>query len=296
MKLNDKITESFNIKSKDIDKRDVLEILNIFNAEDKTVVEAVGDCLDIINDIVNIVIESLNNNGRLFYIGAGTSGRLGVLDAAECVPTFSVDSELIQGIIAGGERAMFQSIENAEDETKEITNIIKDKSIDSKDIIIGISCSGEAPFVLEFLKQSHQKNASTALITFNNIENLKYVDNILRVFVGPEIISGSTRMKSGTATKMILNMISTTTMIKLNKTYGNFMVDLKIMNKKLLDRGVYIIQSLTNLNQNEAKQLLTKSNGKVKNAIIMSELDVTYLESEELLQKNKGSLRNIIEK
>ena len=296
MKLDKKITESSNIKSKDIDKKSILEILNIFNSEDETVVKAVKNSLNKIHDIINLTINSLNNDGRLFYVGAGTSGRLGVLDAAECMPTFSVNSELVQGIIAGGEEAMFKSIENAEDKTSEISSIITDKSISSRDMVIGISCSGGAPFVLEFLNQSKQNGASTALITFNDIEDLLYVDHILKVFVGPEIISGSTRMKSGTATKMILNMISTTAMIKLNKTYGNFMVDLKIMNKKLLDRGIYIIQSLTQLDRNEAKSLLNQSNGKVKNAIIMHELDVTYLESEKLLKRSNGSLRDLIEK
>ena len=296
MKLDKKITESSNIKSKDIDKKSILEILNIFNSEDEIVVKAVKNSLNEIHDIIDLTINSLSNDGRLFYVGAGTSGRLGVLDAAECVPTFSINSELIQGIIAGGEEAMFKSIENAEDKTSEISSIITDKSISSRDMVIGISCSGGAPFVLEFLNQSKQNGASTALITFNDIEDLLYVDHILKVFVGPEIISGSTRMKSGTATKMILNMISTTVMIKLNKTYGNFMVDLKIMNKKLLDRGIYIIQSLTQLDRKEAQSLLNQSNGKVKNAIIMHELDVTYLESEKLLKRNNGSLRDLIEK
>ena len=296
MKLNDKITESLNNKSKDIDKKSILEILSIFNSEDETVVNAVKESIDGINDIIISTINSINNNGRLFYVGAGTSGRLGVLDAAECAPTFSVSNELVQGIIAGGKNAMFKSIENAEDRTDDISSIIKNKSINSNDIVIGISCSGEAPFVLEFLKQSNSIGASTGLITFNNIEELTYIDHILRVFVGPEIISGSTRMKSGTATKMILNMISTITMIKLNKTYGNFMIDLKIMNDKLFSRGLLIIQSLTNLNEEESKALLKKANNKVKNAIIMYELDVTYIESEGLLKKSNGSIRNLIDK
>jgi len=296
MKLDKKITESSNIKSDDIDKKSILEILNIFNDEDELVTKAIQDSIDGISDIISLTINSLSNDGRLFYVGAGTSGRLGVLDAAECVPTFSVSSDLVQGIIAGGNDAMFKSIENAEDETDTVSNIVTDRAVSSKDVVIGISCSGEAAFVLEFLKQSKAIGASTALITFNDIEILSYVDNILRVFVGPEIISGSTRMKSGTATKMILNMISTTTMIKLNKTYGNFMVDLKIMNKKLMDRGIYIIQSLTNLSFEESKNLLESSNRQVKNAIIMHELGVTYIESEKLLKKSKGSLRKLIEK
>jgi N-acetylmuramic acid 6-phosphate etherase len=295
MKLDQKITEASNIKSKDLDKKSILDILNIFNAEDEIVVKAVKDSINGINKIITLAISTLKNNGRLFYVGAGTSGRLGILDASECVPTFSVNSDLFQGVIAGGEQAMFKSIENAEDDITEIRDIISDKSITSNDIVIGISCSGDAPFVLEFLNQSDQLGASTALITFNDIEDLTFVDTILRVFVGPEIISGSTRMKSGTATKIILNMISTTTMIKLNKTYGNFMVDLKIMNKKLLNRGIHIVQSLTQLDREQSEALLERADRKIKNAIIMHKLDTTYEESEELLKKSNGSLRAIIE-
>ena len=295
MEINKKLTESSNIKSKDIDKKDISEILNIFSSEDKLVVKAVNKCLDNIKDIIDLVIISLKDNGRLFYIGAGTSGRLGVLDAAECKPTFSIEDELVQGIIAGGEKAMFESIENAEDQTDDISDIITDKSIGSNDIVIGISCSGNAPFVLEFLNQSKIKKSKTVLITFNDIKNIKYVDKILRVIVGAEIISGSTRMKSGTATKMILNMISTVAMIKLNKTYGNFMVDLKIMNNKLLKRGIHIIKSITNLNTNQAQDILKESKGKVKNAIAMHKIGVSYLESEKLLEEYNGSLRDLLE-
>ena len=296
MESDKKITESSNIKSRDIDKKSISEMLNIFSSEDITVVKAVKDSLNDINKIIQLTICCLKNNGRLFYIGAGTSGRLGILDAAECMPTYSVDNELVQGIIAGGEEAMFKSIENAEDKVDDVFNIIKDKSINSRDMVIGISCSGTAPFVLEFLNQSKQIGSTTAFITFNNINKLEYVDKILKVFVGPEIISGSTRMKSGTATKMILNMISTITMIKLNKTYGNFMVDLKIMNKKLLDRGIHIIQSINQINRDEAETLLKKSKGKVKNAIIMYKLKMNYLESEKLLKEYDGSLREILKK
>ena len=296
MKSDNKITESSNIRSLDIDKKSTAEMLNIFNSEDLIAVKAIESSLDDINQIIQLTISCLKNNGRLFYVGAGTSGRLGVLDAAECKPTFSVEDELVQGIIAGGEEAMFKSIENAEDEVDEVPRIIKDRDIKSADMVIGISCSGEAPFVLRFLNKSKEIGASTALITFNNIKKLDYMDKLLKVFVGPEIISGSTRMKSGTATKMILNMISTVAMIKLNKTYGNFMVDLKIMNKKLLNRGIHIIQSINNVTKNEAKLLLQKSRGKVKNAIVIQELGVSYKESEILLKIHNGSLREILKK
>lgn len=296
MKSDNKITESSNIRSVDIDKKSIAEMLNIFNSEDLIAVKAIESCLDDINQIIQLTTSCLKNNGRLFYVGAGTSGRLGVLDAAECKPTFSVEDELVQGIIAGGEEAMFKSIENAEDEVDEVPRIIKDREIKSTDMVIGISCSGAAPFVLKFLNKSKKIGATTALITFNNVKKRDYIDKLLKVFVGPEIISGSTRMKSGTATKMILNMISTITMIKLNKTYGNFMVDLKIMNKKLLNRGIHIIQSINNITKDDAKLLLKKSRGKVKNAIIIQKLGVSYEKSENLLKKYNGSLREILKK
>ena len=294
MKKDRHITESLNAMSQDIDKKSVLEMLNIFNAEDDLVIKAVKKSLTDIHDIINTIVHSMKMGGRLFYVGAGTSGRLGVIDAAECQPTFSVDSEMIQGIIAGGEEAMFRSIENAEDSVDGVSDIIENKGINSRDVVIGISCSGKAAFVLDFLKKSKERDAYTGLLTFNDLEKNDYVDKLIKVFVGPEIISGSTRMKSGTATKMILNMISTISMIRLNKTYGNFMVDLKIMNKKLLNRGVSIIQSICNVSKEEAESLLKISKGKVKNAIIINELGVSYVDSNTLLKKHNGSLREIL--
>jgi len=294
MKKTKNITESQNINSIDIDTKNISEIIKIFNDDNKDIIEGISNSLDDIQDVVDITLQSLLNGGRLFYVGAGTSGRLGVLDAAECKPTFSVGDDMVQGIIAGGEKALSESIEGAEDKIDDVDEIIDIKRISSNDVVIGISCSGGAPFVLEFLKQSKAAKAETVLITFNDIEEEEYINKTLKVFVGPEIISGSTRMKSGTATKMILNMISTITMIKLNKTYGNYMVDLKVVNKKLLLRAVNIIKSLTGLSSDEAEELVSRSKGKVKNALIMEKLGVSYLESIELIKKFDGSLRSII--
>ena len=294
MKKTKNITESQNINSIDIDTKNISEIIKIFNDDNKDIIEGISNSLDDIQDVVDITLQSLLNGGRLFYVGAGTSGRLGVLDAAECKPTFSVGDDMVQGIIAGGEKALSESVEGAEDKIDDVDEIIDIKRISSNDVIIGISCSGGAPFVLEFLKQSKAAKAETVLITFNDIEEEEHINKTLKVFVGPEIISGSTRMKSGTATKMILNMISTITMIKLNKTYGNYMVDLKVVNKKLLLRAVNIIKSLTGLSSDEAEELVSRSKGKVKNALIMEKLGVSYLESIELIKKFDGSLRSII--
>ncbi len=294
MKKTKNITESQNINSIDIDTKNISDIVKIFNDDNKDIINGISNSLDDIKDVVDITLQSLLNGGRLFYVGAGTSGRLGVLDAAECKPTFSVDDDMVQGIIAGGEKALSESIEGAEDKIDGVDKIINIKRISSNDVVIGISCSGGAPFVLEFLKQSKAAKAETVLITFNDIEEEEYINKTLKVFVGPEIISGSTRMKSGTATKMILNMISTITMIKLNKTYGNYMVDLKVVNKKLLLRAVNIIKSLTGASSDEAEELVSRSKGKVKNALIMKKIGVSYLESIELIKKFDGSLRSII--
>ena len=294
MKKIKNIKESQNSNSIDIDTKNISEIIKIFNSDNKDIIDGISNSSGDIQNIIDLTLAALLDGGRLFYVGAGTSGRLGVLDAAECKPTFGVDSSIVQGIIAGGERALLESIEGAEDNIDNVKKIVKTKKISSNDIVIGISCSGGAPFVLEFLRISKAMNAKTALITFNDIDDIKYIDKTLKVFVGPEIISGSTRMKSGTATKVILNMISTITMIKLNKTYGNYMVDLKVVNNKLLLRAVNIIKALTGINLDEAKEILNKSKGNVKNALIMEELNVTYTESIELIKKFDGSLRSIL--
>ena len=294
MKKTNNITESQNKNSIDIDTKSVSEIVQIFHNDNKSILDGLYDSINDINNAIELTISCLLAGGRLLYVGAGTSGRLGVLDASECTPTFSVDDELVQGVIAGGVKALTKSIEGAEDKTDEVNDIIDEKNISSKDIIIGISCSGTAPFVLEFLKCSHKIGATTVLITFNDIANLKYVDRIVKTYVGPELISGSTRMKSGTATKMILNMISTITMIKLNKTYGNYMVDLNVVNEKLKNRAINILKALTGINNSEAQTALKKSKGKVKNAIIMINLKVSYDESIELISKYNGNLRLIL--
>tara|TARA_X000001036_G_scaffold88399_1_gene80524 strand:- start:6077 stop:6982 length:906 start_codon:yes stop_codon:yes gene_type:complete len=295
MKKVNNITESQNTSSIDIDKKGISEIVNIFNDDNKSIIDGINNSKHHIVEAVEITIESLISGGRLFYVGAGTSGRLGVLDASECRPTFSVNEEMVQGIIAGGYKALSESIEGAEDDTKDVEMIIKEKGITSKDVVIGISCSGTAPFVLDFLKKSKYRDAKTIFITFNNIESLDYIDKIIRTYVGPEIISGSTRMKSGTATKMILNMISTITMIKLNKTYGNFMVDLNVVNNKLEYRAINIIKSLTGSSEEKSRKALVNAKGKVKVALVMIEIDVPYKDAIDLIDKYNGSLRKILD-
>ena len=252
----DKVTEKQNPKSKDLDTLSVNEILTVINNEDKLVSQCIENSIPIISELVQAVIDQFHNNGKLFYVGCGTSGRLGVLDAAECPPTFNVSSDLFNGIIAGGNDALVKSIENAEDSINMGKNSIINANINENDIVIGISASSTANFVVGALKESKKRGCLTALITFNKVKKERYIDYIISTIVGPEIISGSTRMKSGTATKMILNMISTSVMIKMNKTYGNLMVDLKVSNFKLLDRAVRIISRILKLDYSSSEKII----------------------------------------
>ena len=236
----------------------------------------------------------MNKGGRIFYIGCGTSGRLGVLDASECPPTFGTEDDLVQGIIAGGYKALSKSVENAEDSYNDGFNIINEKKINNLDTVIGISASGRAPYVHGALNSAQGKGATTSLICCNEITDEKYINHLLPVVVGPEVITGSTRMKAGTATKMILNMISTTVMIKLNRVFGNLMVDLNVNNKKLFNRAISIIVQITKTNKKNAEKFLKKSDGNIKIAIIMILYNKTPKEAEGILMKHNNSLTQIL--
>jgi len=290
----DNITEKPNSKSNELDLLSVEAILSLINDEDITVAHKITPLIPELALIINNVIEKLQNQGRLFYVGCGTSGRLGVLDAAECPPTFSVDSNIVQGIIAGGDDALVKSIENAEDSFSAGGEAVENKNISNQDIVIGISASGTATFVHGALSKSKSLGAYTILICCNKIVDQSYIDKILSIIVGPEIITGSTRMKAGTATKLVLNMISTVSMIKMNKVYNNLMVDLKVNNKKLKSRAVKIINEITGENIKKCESALIKSNGNVKISVIMLALDVDNKEAEQLLIKNNGSLKSIL--
>ena len=240
------------------------------------------------------IIKKIKRGGRIFYVGCGTSGRLGVLDASECPPTFGVEDDLVQGIIAGGYKALSKSIENAEDSFDDGYSIINKKNINQLDIVIGISASGTAPYVHGALSNASQKGAITALICCNENNNQDYIKHLLPIVVGPEVITGSTRMKAGTATKMILNMISTTVMVKLNKVFGNLMIDLKLNNKKLINRAVSIITQIAKIDKNKAEFLLSKANGNTKAAIIMAVHNKNFNQANSLLEKYNGNLGQII--
>jgi N-acetylmuramic acid 6-phosphate etherase len=270
------------------------EILKIINREDHLIANQVKKILPKIELLIIDIVKRLQKKGKLYYIGCGTSGRLGVLDASECPPTFSTESNLVQGIIAGGDKALKLSVENAEDSIEDGKNIVTKKKINKYDVLIGISASGTAQYVHGALSMAHKLGSCTALICCNKYHGEDYIDHILPVIVGPEIIAGSTRMKAGTATKMILNMISTTSMIKLNKVYDNLMVDLQLTNNKLLKRGIDIVVKLTGTNVNDAKKYLKLAKGSVKIAVIMKIKHLNYDNAEIILNNNEGDLNKIL--
>ena len=292
--MNDKITESKNSKSSSLDTMSITEIVELINEEDSKISRVIKEIIPQISSLIENIVKNVLNNGRIIYVGAGTSGRLGVLDASECQPTFSVNPSRVQGIIAGGKNAIINSIEGAEDNLLNAKSDFNKLKINKFDNIIGITTSGNTPYVLKFLELAYKKGADTSIITSNNIKKPIYVNNVINLLVGPEILTGSTRMKAGTATKMVLNMISTTTMIKLNKVYKNYMVDLKINNQKLELRAIRIIKDLTGLDIERSFNLLKKSNFKVKNAILMNLKNITYQKSCIILRKFDGNLRDAI--
>ena len=291
-----KITEQQNPNSMDIDSMDIGEILRTINNEDEKVAKVVKEAIPQVQLFVESLIDSFWNGGRLFYVGAGTSGRLGVLDASECPPTFSTDPEMVQGIIAGGYKALKNSVEGAEDSANNGANSIIEKEVNKNDVVLGISANGKAPFIHGALKEAKSRNAITGLLMCNSPITKSYIDHVISVIVGPEIITGSTRMKAGTATKLVLNMITTTAMIKLNKTYGNLMVDLTACNDKLWDRGARIVSQITNLNYNESLQFLKKADGEVKTALVMEFKKCSKSEAKNKLDSKNGSLSRVIDK
>jgi N-acetylmuramic acid 6-phosphate etherase len=293
--ISDKITEQINPLTVNIDQLSITEILQLINNEDQKVANAITNEIPHINQVVESVVNSFKNGGRLIYVGSGTSGRLGVLDASECPPTFSTQPEMVQGIISGGYGALVRSVEGAEDEPENGSSEIVDYKVSSNDIVIGISTHGGAPFVLGALQKAKELGATTTLLVCNKPPELEFVDFVISVIVGPEIITGSTRMKAGSATKMVLNMITTTAMIKLNKTYGNLMVDLHASNQKLWDRGTRIVSQITNLSYKYSLDLLQKASGEVKTAIVMNKKNCNYEDAKEMLEVAHGELRKVIQ-
>ena len=268
MELSELTTEQQNPATARIDQMDTPTILKLINEEDKKVASAVESVLPEIAKAVDLITEKISEGGRLFYIGAGTSGRLGVLDASECPPTFGVSPHLVQGIIAGGIRALVNSLEGAEDNRSRAISDLNERNFSASDVLAGIAASGRTPYVLSGLEYANSIGASTIAISCVNQSEASAIANIaITPITGAEVITGSTRMKAGTATKMILNMLTTATMIRLGKVYGNLMVDLHATNDKLRDRARRIIMTATGCSSDEALAALEKADGHAKTAI-----------------------------
>jgi len=290
-------TEKRNRKSKNIDILSTLQIVKLINSEDMLIAPAVGKEYKQIAAAVDMIVERFKRNGRLFYVGAGTSGRLGVLDASECPPTFGVSPLLVQGIIAGGKRALVRAVEGAEDKINDGIKAIRKHKISAKDVVVGIAACGLTPFVRAALKEAKKKGTGTIFITCAP-EAVKGIPAqiVINPVVGPEVITGSTRMKAGTATKLVLNLLTTTAMIKMGKVYGNLMVDLKATNNKLKDRSVRIVSEMTGLPRKKTEKLLKNANEKVKTAIVMHFRNVDSQKAIKILNTCGQSLRKAIEK
>ena len=259
-------TESFS-KYNNLENQSTIELLKIINNEDKKVPYEVEKSLNNIKILIDKIFNKMNKGGRLFYIGSGTPGRLGIVDASECPPTYGVDNNVIIGLIAGGDNAIKNSIENAEDNFNQASKDLKIHNISSKDSVIGITASGRTPYVIGGLKYSSKNNILTGLITSNTKSKAsEYAEVVIETILGPEVITGSTRMKSGTAQKLILNMVSTSLMIKLGKVKGNKMVDMMLSNSKLVDRGIRFVADELKVSYKESKNMIKKYNS-VRKAI-----------------------------
>lgn len=290
------LTEQSNPQSETIDLMKTAELVRTINEEDKKVAFAVEKALPEIAKAVDIITNAFLNGGRLGYFGSGTSGRLGVLDASECLPTFSAPEEMISGIIAGGDYALRHAVEGAEDSAEKALADIADFNPQPVDVVAGISASGNPRYILSVLEEAHSRGAKTIGITSNPEAKLKPLcDVCITTAVGAEVITGSSRMKSGTAQKMVLNMLSTASMVKIGKTYGNYMIDLQLSNEKLIDRGNRIIASICKIELAKADEYRIKADNNIKTACVMCKKQCTKQEATQLLAKHNGILRKVIE-
>lgn len=288
-------TELRNRASENIDRLSTQQIVDLINSEDALVPAAVARQRKQIAAAVDLIVARFKEGGRLFYVGAGTSGRLGVLDASECPPTFGVPPSLVQGVIAGGRRALVRSAEGAEDYPEDGAAAIKKKRVRSKDVVVGLAACGMTPFVLGALKKAHRIGAGTIFITCapEAVEHIP-AEIVINPVVGPEVVTGSTRMKAGTATKLVLNTLTTGAMIRLGKVYGNLMVDLRATNEKLRDRSLRILMELTGLSRRQAQILLRRADGQLKAAVVMHFRRVDLDRAMAILGENDHILRRAI--
>jgi N-acetylmuramic acid 6-phosphate etherase len=291
--IDPRATERRNPRTASIDLATPLEIVDVINAEDRMVPDAVSTQREQIAAAITIAEKCFREGGRLFYVGAGTSGRLGVLDASECPPTFGTDPETVQGIIAGGLPALTRSEEGAEDIVENGAAAMDEHSVGAHDFVVGIAASGTTPYVHSAIRRARELGARTGIIACSPLPTdlLDRVDIAIVPIVGPEVVTGSTRMKAGTATKLVLNMITTGAMIRLGKTYGNLMVDLRATNNKLKDRSERIVVEVCGVSREEARKFLEAADKSVKTAIVMQKLGVSRSEAEAALARAGGVIR-----
>jgi N-acetylmuramic acid 6-phosphate etherase len=291
------LTEQINPRSQNLDQLNSLEIVDLFNQEDAQTLQAIALARLELAKAIDLTSDSLRRGGRLFYVGAGTSGRLGVLDAAECPPTFCTSPEMVQGIIAGGAGALVRSSEDLEDKMEDGAAAIAQRQINQLDVVVGISAGGTTPFVHGALEAATQRGATTISLSCVPVEQVPIpVDVDIRLLTGAEIVAGSTRLKAGTVTKMALNILSTGVMVKLGKVYGNRMVDVAVTNRKLHDRALRMLQDLTNLTREEAAYLLERSGRRVKLALLMHWTGLAPESGESLLEQYQGNLRAALQR
>jgi N-acetylmuramic acid 6-phosphate etherase len=289
-------TEARNPASEQLDGMSALSIVRLINAEDAKVAEAVAEQADNIAAAIDVIANRLQHGGRLVYIGAGTSGRLGILDASECPPTFNADPKQVLGLIAGGPSAMLRAVEGAEDSPDLAAEDLRKIDLCSHDVLVGIATSGRTPYVLGAIDYAKSQGAYAIGLACNRDALLAArADLCISPITGPEVLSGSTRMKAGTATKMVLNMLSTGAMVRMGKTFGNLMVDLQATNSKLTARAKRIVGAITHLSADDAAALLKRCGGEVKTAIVAHQLGKTPEEARELLRTARGHLRQALE-
>ena len=291
MNLEKLLTEARNPETENIDELATLEILQSINQEDKKVALAIELVLPQIAEAVDWVVESLSGGGRLFYLGAGTSGRMGILDASECPPTFGTPSDLVQGIIAGGEKAVFHAVEGAEDSLTMAVEDLVSRGLSPRDVVVGIAASGRTPYVIGGLKHARKVGCHTVAVVCTPDSEMQKVSELsIAILVGPEVIMGSTRMKAGTAQKLVLNMLTTASMIRMGKVYGNLMVDVQATNKKLVERSKRIVCLATGVSREKAEAAIVKAGGSVKVAVTLLLIGIPAARAQELLLQAGGSV------
>ena len=294
--IDPRLTERRNPRTAAIDLASPIEIVDLMQREDRAAVDAVSTQREPIARVIALVEDAFRAGGRLFYVGAGTSGRLGVLDASECPPTFGTDPELVQGIIAGGLDALVRSQEGAEDVARDGAQAMDDRRVAAHDVVVGIAASGTTPYVHGAVERARTLGARTVIVACSPPPDslVELVDVAVVPLTGPEVVTGSTRLKAGTATKLVLNAITTGAMIRIGKTYGNLMVDLRAMSQKLVDRGERIMMEVCGVSRDEARRLIDAAGGSVKTAIVMQKRGLSRADAERALHEAGGVIRRVV--